>query len=441
MLKENDLYSPNSHEILFSESSYLLGTILYRILKAERNINKLSYEKSVNGFSAPISTKFGSEVDSDEIVWWIKRKESNINELLKKTMAVLKKINDLKHDADKKIIQCIDEEYSELVKNIKNFIDSNSDTICSLYEYVEWLNSKDSLAPGILFNYRSWGSSMMNERRINIDIAKDEPTEDELKACTETACGVRANFGYTATDGINIECYFENYELIEKNLSIFRLRISHEVRQRFFQFIINIRRALQHIELEIIKIERSYDLLNSKNFWKKNITKIMDLPIEDEYWDFKKTLEIWYPHKDIEKSKFEFCEDIASMANSSGGVLIVGISNKSPRKIFNIEKLEDKLKVTKELIVKTINYEKDFTHFVPFAVNDTTEKNCLVIGIEQTRKAVSVSSPDGKYSWPVRLETGKIRSDEKNIDKSKQKVGRDNVDFMLLLENDISDKE
>ena len=99
------------------------------------------------------------------------------------------------------------------------------------------------------------------------------------------------------------------------------------------------------------------------------------------------------------------------------------------------------MKVTKELIVKTINYEKDFTHFVPFAVNDTTEKNCLVIGIEQTRKAVSVSSPDGKYSWPVRLETGKIRSDEKNIDKSKQKVGRDNVDFMLLLENDISDKE
>lgn len=439
VLQEKDLFSPNLHNILFDGSSYLLGKIHYRILYAERTINKLSYKKPEKEFSVPLRTEFGNEVDHDEISWWIKKKESSVPELLKKTKNTLEKIDNLKHASDK-IIHGKDEEYLKVIEAIKDFTNLHADAISILYDYVEWLNSKDSLAPCILFNYRTWNSTPMNDRRITIDISKKEPTEMELKICTETACGFRNIFGYTAIDGIDIEAFSEGVSFTSENLSIFRLRISHEIRRHFYEFIVKIRTALQHIELEAEKIQRAIDLLNAKLFWSKNISKIMNLSVEDTYYDFKKSLEIWHNHKDPDKAKFEFCEDIAALANSSGGVLIIGVSDEKPRRIFHIDDLESRVKFTKQLILDKIRYDRDFTHFIQFTVNDEgIDKDCLVIGVEQTKKAVSVTSPDKTISWPKRIQTGKDRREEDDINQSKQNIPSDNVNFMLRLEKDISE--
>ena len=67
--------------------------------------------------------------------------------------------------------------------------------------------------------------------------------------------------------------------------------------------------------------------------------------IENQLWDFKETFEMWHiKNKEKEESKIKFCEQIAAFANVNGGVLIVGITNKPPRRVIGIQDLENKLK-------------------------------------------------------------------------------------------------
>lgn len=431
-----EFFSIDNHQALFVETVYKLGKIHYIISKSAQTLYKLSYEKPPDtGFTIHETTEFGHEVASDEIFWWVNKKEQDLPTLLKNTKDILKKIDKLKHDADKFKESFSSEEYSSLIDKIKQFIDNHKTEISSLYDYAVWLESKDPLAPSMLLNYRCWGSSMMAERKLSIP-DNDDLSEQILKKSTQIAVGVSTNYGYTAN-----EAYAHATDFGGKNVSIetIRLQISFDVREKFHQFIENLRRSIQNIILEIEKIDRSYELLNSKQFWAKNIRRIMDIPVEDQLWDLKQTLEIWQSaHGNKEQAKFEFCEDIAAFANADGGVLIIGISDEKPRRIYDIESIEDRLKVTKELIQEKITYDEHFTFFIPFTVEDETEKNCLIIGVAQTKKAVSVLTPDNTFSWPVRIETGKKRSDEETINKRKKKVARDNVDFMLLLEKDLS---
>jgi len=440
-LQKSDLFSSDLHEILYNGPSFLLGKIHHRLLYAKKTMHKLSYEEVEEDeyrFSTPISTEFGQEVCSNDIVWWIKRKESNVPELLEKTKKLLEKMDDFKHAVDKINIGK-DEKYENVVGEIKEITNLHADTISKLYQYVEWLHSKDPLAPCILFNYKTWGSSPMNDRTIQIDISKQDPTDRELKACTEIACGLREITTYTAELGIATERFDNEIPYTTEFLFNYRIRISFEIRNNFHQYVEKIRIALQHIEFEIEKVQRTFELLNSKKFWRTNLSKIMKLSVEDCYYDFKKSLPMWNKPDNLEDVRLDFCEDIAALANSDGGVLIVGVSDKKPRQIFHIDKLEDRSKTTKQLILDKIKYDKDFTHFIQFSIDDNgTQKDCLVIGVEQTKKAVSVRKPDKSIIWPIRIKAGKDRSDQEPINKTKKKIASDNVDFMLVLEDDIS---
>lgn len=430
-----EFFSKELHEKLYTELGFTLGKIGYIISKSAQTLHDRSYNKPPDsGFSMPTTTEFGKEVGSDEISWWVNKKEQDHSTLLKRTQGVLKIIDKLKHDADKFKESFSSEEYSSLIDKIVQFIEEHKSEILQLYDYVEWLKSKDELAPSMLLNYRCWGSSMMAERKI---VIPKEHSFDEkfLKKCTEVAIGVSTNYGYMAYEA---HTHATDYGEKTRSDDTIRLQISFEIREKFHQFIENLRKAIQNIALECEKIDRPYELLKSRNFWQKNIHKIIELPVEGKFWDFKQTLEIWQSrHQEKEKAKFEFCEDIASLANSDGGVLIIGVSDEKPRKIYEIKSIEDKLKTTKELIQEKTVYENDYTFFVPFYAENDTKKLCLVIGVAQTKKAVAVRSPESTFSWPVRIETGKKRREEKSINENKKKVVRDNADFMIYLEKDV----
>jgi len=71
--------------------------------------------------------------------------------------------------------------------------------------------------------------------------------------------------------------------------------------------------------------------------------------IETQLWDFKETLEMWHAkHKEKEEAEVKFGEQIAAFANTNGGVLIIGITDKPPRKVIGVQDLE------------SIFYKKDY---------------------------------------------------------------------------------
>ena len=74
--------------------------------------------------------------------------------------------------------------------------------------------------------------------------------------------------------------------------------------------------------------------------------------------------------KNKKKKEVEFCEDVTSFANMEGGVLIIGISNKIPRNVTGIEDLENKMKYTKDVIMKGISYPRELTHFHVLTLED-----------------------------------------------------------------------
>ena len=66
-------------------------------------------------------------------------------------------------------------------------------------------------------------------------------------------------------------------------------------------------------------------------------------------------------------------------------------------------------------------------------------RNCLVIVIAQTKGVISVKDNIGKFSCPIRLETGLSRRDYDELAKSKTHVLHDNYDFMLNLKTFLHD--
>ena len=153
-----------------------------------------------------------------------------------------------------------------------------------------------------------------------------------------------------------------------------------------------------------------------------------------------------------EKEKeIEFCEDVASFANMQGGVLIIGISNQTPRKVIGLDDLENKMKYAKDIIRKGINNARSFTHFqvLPLEDEQGMEKLCLLIIIKQTMDVVEVNNKKvikkGSTTstiilptYPIRSETGITRVSRHDVSNSKKHLEHDNHQFIILLETNYS---
>lgn len=194
----------------------------------------------------------------------------------------------------------------------------------------------------------------------------------------------------------------------------------------------------EDLEVDLEEYEKQKSIKNDENFWRSFIIKVIEEPIENKLWDFKETLKMWKAPDSNEKRKgqIEFCEDIAGFANSEGGVLIVGITNKIPREIKGIEEsLERKVQDCRDKILKWTDYDKDFFQIKTISLSDKkgSIKTCVIIIVAQTKEVIGVKQENEDYSYKIRLETGCKSFNRNKIKETKKNLYDDNYNFFKNL--------
>ena len=390
-------------------------------------------------------TEFGEEVGLDEIQWWVFQKERNRPELLEKTKAVLPGAMSLEKNSAK-LRKNNPESYKELLTSLRDFCDAHSSEINSLLDYVTLLQARDPRAPRILFTYRVWGSTRMSDRTVELP-ADDSPPEDFQKLLAEIVLGVRGAFR-RKIDEIYTEIAYEMYESIdpeyESDIHVpegtLIERTASDVYNDCAVYFAEIRRSLRNIALDLEKFDEQRDLTESDAFWREFVTKAIQWKgTERQLWDFKETLSMWHIPDAAAKeaAKVEFGEDVAAFANTTGGVLIVGVTNKT-REIVGVSAsrsdLENRLKFATDVIARIVERGASITkvRHVPIEANGESKVVVLVL-VAQSRKAVGVDNGGGKYSYPVRRETGKTLVSRDEAGASKRFLKSDSYDFLKSL--------
>lgn len=85
------------HQELLSGSSWELGRIHWYIQKADTEMNRRCFVEREDGQIR--RTPFGEDVGIDEINWWIFKRETEIEELKKRTEITLSFVQKLKEDS------------------------------------------------------------------------------------------------------------------------------------------------------------------------------------------------------------------------------------------------------------------------------------------------------------------------------------------------------
>ena len=446
--------SDNHNEAVFCPATLKLGEMHWYVLRA----SALMYKKTIveikvgDGKFTSIRqeyTDFGKAVGRDEINWWVFKKESDIDELKKQTTQALEAAQKLKEASKVLSSGKRPVKYPELLGMLRQFSEQHKHEIETLHQYVQWLNSRDPLAPKILFTYRVWGSTRMGDRSFKFDWDESKPKAQTVMRLTEIVLGLVNTLGtpilFTAEYEIGSEIW-ESAVYDEESASNITIPMDKIVRRaaylafdEFAEYFQCVRDSLRNILLDIEKFIEQRDLVNEDGFWRSFIEKVTQTPrAEPLLWDFKETLTIWHANSnpDRERAKVVFSEDVASFANARGGVLVVGVTD--TREIIGIgdgRDLENRLKFANEVLSKHLEYGRDIFRFRQIIVKgkDGLDKICLCIVIAQACEPVAVHDGAGHYTYPVRRETGLARVSRDEIFGPKSHIKSDSYEFLSEL--------
>ena len=437
------------HETLFSETTLKLGEIHWTLLKSACVMDAQRWQGSTYE-----TTTFGKELGSDEIHWWVFEKETDVDELLAKTERTIESVQALKQAASE-LKNNEPESYLDLLLTLKEFAEQHRAEIDWLHEYVSWLMKRDVMAPRILFTYRVWGSTRMSDRHMNVEGQENANSEmSKLKELTEMVLGVRnggilvyerarLDIGFSIFDSLDPEEQAGNGEIIIPERQLIR-RTAHDVYENCATYFTAVRDSLRNIKIDIEKVKEQRALFESDEFWREFITKARNVKTsEPQLWDFKETLTIWHVKTEPERrqAKVKFAEDVASFANTSGGVLIVGVNDK--REIVGVgtgRELETRLKVAADVLARHIEYDREIVTVRQVVVGEKDEeKICLIVLVAQACGPVAVTDGEGHYTYPMRRETGISRGRRDDVPVMKRDLKSDNEDFMHRLRQFIKE--
>lgn len=444
---------------MITETLLNLGRIHWYLVYAASQMDVKCFKPHQPGeIHKVIRTSFGDEVGNDEPHWWVYKKEHDIPALKKKTEIALDAVSKLHHAADKvrstyyPSTQLLYQAYEALAEEHNNDINS-------ILNYVEWLYSRDILAPIVLFNSRTWSSTRRSDRIIPVkkDDLKQKSTIEKL---TLIVLGL-IRMGWATIDQLRAEMQVEAFDnrCLDSFLDGNKIRISEEMVEsktanqashEFENYMEHLRYSLRSLMTEIGNRESQEHLLTSDDFWRSFIsTAARSRKTEQKYWDFKETLEMWRIDAKLEKDKKanEFTERVAGFANNQGGVIIVGVTDPLPRQIVGLigsdREIENRMKTIPQVIQKYISCSENFycLHQINALDKNGDAKLCLVIAIQQTKEVVSVRALDNKsYSYPFREETGIVYRDSSFILSKKKSVKDDNWNFIQVLQQFVSEE-
>jgi len=447
--------SSGENEAVLCPTTLKLGELHWYVLRASYLMHdKTTVEIKVGeGKLSPIRqeyTDFGKEVGRDEINWWVFKKEPDIEELKKQTTQALEAVQKLKQ-ASELLSRKRAEKYSELLEMLRQFAEAHEQEINTLYQYVLWLNSRDPLAPTILFTYRVWGSTRMGDRIFKFDQSQSEPETDTIKRLTEIILGLVNNLGTPVLFRAEYEIGSDIYESAaydEERASEIRIPMDRVVRlasrmafEEFAEYFELMRDSLRNILLDVDKFVEQREFVNDDAFWRSFIQKaIQTEKSENLLWDFKETLTMWHtgvkPETEQTKAKIAFAEDAASLANAHGGVLIIGVTDK--REIVGIgdgRELENRLKFASDVLSTHVEYGREIFRLrqIVSPDKDGNPTVCLVVVVADACEPVGVHDGQGHYTYPVRRETGLTRVSRKEVFDPKMHIKSDNYDFLREL--------
>ena len=166
---------------------------------------------------------------------------------------------------------------------------------------------------------------------------------------------------------------------------------------------------------------------------------------EPQLWDFKATLPMWHIERgpDRERAKVAFAEDVASLANARGGVLIVGVNDqREVVGIGDIREAENRLKSASEVLQERLEYDRPIFRFHQLVLRgrDGREKICLLVIVAQACGVVGVHDGEGRYTYPVRRETGLKRETRDALMTPKMHMKSDNHEFLSELNQFANDR-
>ena len=157
----------------------------------------------------------------------------------------------------------------------------------------------------------------------------------------------------------------------------------------------NFEEIYEELDIDIDKYKLQQTFLYNEEALNLLIRKAMEPNrIENDLWDFKQTLNFWEKSSKTEKkkAKIKFCNQVTSFANLDGGILIIGITDKDPKKI---------------------------------------------IAIKQTKEPIVVEQLDGKYICKIRNNTEAETVKYEEVLKLKEDINKDNFDFFFLFQEYI----
>jgi len=363
----------------FSEATLKLGEIHWTLLKSADVIDSQRWQRSTHE-----TTAFGKKVGLDEIHWWVFEKDTDVDELLAKTERTLESAQALKNAASKSK-NTEPESYRDLLLTLRNFAEKHRADVDSLHDYV----SKLRMLTEIVLGVRIGGVLVYDRAHMEI--------------------------GFSIFESLDPEQIARGVEIIVPENRLIR-RTEHDVYENCATYFTEIRDSLRNIQIDIEKLKEQRALFESEEFWREFITKARNVKTsEPQLWDFKETLTIWHVKTDAEKrkAKVQFAEDVASFANTSGGVLIVGVNDK--REIVGVgtgHELENRLKVASDVLARHIDYDHEIVSFRQVVVG---EKICLIVLVSQACGVVAVTDGEGHYSYPLRRETGISRERREDV--------------------------
>ncbi len=173
-------------------------------------------------------------------------------------------------------------------------------------------------------------------------------------------------------------------------------------------------------------------------FWQDFIHILVNQGV-DEYqnWDLKQTLDFWEisgrdKSQTIEDKKLKFAQIVTGFANSDGGIILIGISDKKPRQIVGINNDEEKEKSITDVIEKFTDTKSGFYSIRPIKIDG---KICLIVVIMRTNKPIGVIDSKRRISYHIRQGRHTNPTDKNKIVEEKIHLIAGDFSFFEIIKN------
>ncbi len=443
-----DTDDPAAHEALLTDAATKLGRMHWYLLHALEAFEARTWSRNPQSPDTnerfityrPKLTAFGRSAGLDPIKWWVAQGESNLAELDLRTREAYDAAQPLLKAAELLLdISALPDSYDGIIERLRAFADTHEPKVASLIRYTEWLHERDTFAPAILFSHDVWGSTRRSDRMIDLQ-GLPNTNKDLIAQLTLIVFGFRDWMMFTV-DHVRLEVMGEMFDAMGEDApaSVPEDRVlaqtGYECFDAFKTYLHEIRDSLRAIDSAIHRQYAANDIIYSESFWRAFIAKARaKTRTEDQLWHFKEALPFWdIGSKSARgRGKLKFCEQIAAFANTSGGVLVVGVRD-ADRVVVGVPELEDKRKFTREVLDHQFS-DSDFVVLQQVVVNDDceAEQTCLVVIIRQTADPLVMNSGKGPYC-AVRKETGLDRVPPTEVREAKQALRVSNHRFLADL--------